>query len=124
MFLLFCKQIRPQGSFPAGVFYFMGSGEGYFSEVLLSACSCASARRIPITAARIKRIRRTSSSHQGQPFSCFSCSWTGTGVGVYVGSAVGIAAGDEVGKSVAEGVAVGAVLPGRRVPPEAGPEGG
>ena len=85
----FCKQIRPQGNFPAGVFYFMGSGEGYFSEVLLSACS-----------------------------------WTGTGVGVCVGSAVGIAAGDEVGKSVAEGVAVGAVLPGRRVPPEAGPEGG
>lgn len=89
MFLLFCKQIRPQGNFPAGVFYFMGSGEGYFSEVLLSACS-----------------------------------WTGTGVGVCVGSAVGIAAGDEVGKSVAEGVAVGAVLPGRRVPPKAGPEGG
>ena len=100
MFLLFCKQIRPQRNFPAGVFYFMGSGEGCFSEVLLSACSCASARRIPITAAR---IRRTSSSHQGQPFSCFSCSWTGTGVGVCVGSAVGIAAGDEVGKSVAEG---------------------
>ena len=78
------------------------------------------------TAAAIKRISSRSSSHQAQPFSCFSVSGTDSGAAVGLcsgaGDAVGCAVGCAEGDAVGDGA--GDVPPGRITPPFDGVDGG